>query len=308
MRNLLAITFKRFVYAVVAVWLLVSVVFFATRYVGDPVANFVGDDSSPELIENIRESFGLNDPVPVQYVNYMKGVVTGDMGNSFRLHQDAMSLVLERLPATFRLTAIAIGLATFVAIPLGVAAGLRPGSRLDNLSRVVAVLGQSLPVFVVAILLILLFAVRLRWFPATGSGTWRHLVLPGLALSAYSIPVTMRLTRSAMLEVMSRDYIRTAAAKGVSRRRLVLNHGLRNAMIPIITIVALRLGAVITGAIVLEEVFAFPGLGRLAVQSMLAYDYPVIQAFIIVIAVLVIGVNFISDVLYTVADPRIRMD
>jgi peptide/nickel transport system permease protein len=188
-----------------------------------------------------------------------------------------------------------------------VISAVKPGSFIDSISRIIAVMGQSLPVFWLAILLIIVFAVNLGWFPAGGRGGIEHLVLPGLALSVYSIPLTMRLTRSALLDELGKDYIRTARAKGLKEWEVVTKHGLRNSLIPVITVMALRVGAVITGAIVLEEVFAYPGLGRLGVQALQTSDFPVIQAFLIFIAFVTVSINLIVDILYTVVDPRVRL-
>lgn len=307
MSNLGALVLRRIAYGAVALFLLVTAVFFLSRQVGDPVVFMAGPDASAEVVAEIRQRLGLDRPVHEQYVQYMGELLRGDFGTSYRGNRPALSLVLERLPATLELTAVAMVLAAVIAIPIGVVSAVRPGSLVDSVARVVAVLGQSMPVFWLGILLIIVFAVNLGWLPAGGRESWRHLVLPGLALSVYSIPLTMRLTRSTMIEVMSKDYIRTAESKGLQSWRVLLLHGLRNALLPIITVLTLRLGTVITGAIVLEEVFAYPGLGRLAIQALLFGDFPVVQAFLIVVAISIIGINLIADVLYGVADPRIRV-
>jgi peptide/nickel transport system permease protein len=194
-----------------------------------------------------------------------------------------------------------------VAVPIGIVSALKPGSALDNFSRVTAVVGQTVPVFWLGIILIIVFAVQLSLLPAGGRDSWQSLVLPAIALSAYSIPLTMRLARSSMLDILQQDYIRAAKAKGISRSRVLINHALRNASIPIVTVVALRAGHVLSGAVVLEQVFAYPGMGRLAVQSMLLSDFNVIQAFVFVTAVIVVTVNLVVDVAYGIIDPRIRL-
>lgn len=307
MGDLTGLIVRRVLYGMVALLILVTLVFFVTRIVGDPVVMLAGSDPTEELLQQIRTRLGLDQPLHIQYLRFLGDLAQGDLGLSYRLNRPAMSLVLERLPATLSLTFIAMGLAILISVPVGVIAAVRPGSVVDSVTRVIAVLGQSMPVFWLAILLVLVFAVNLGWLPAGGRGTFQHLILPGLTLSIYSVPLAMRLTRSALLEVLNRDYIRTARAKGLAEWEVVIKHGLRNALIPVITVLALRLGHVISGAIVLEEVFAYPGLGRLAIQAMLLRDFPVMQAFIIVVAVSIMLINLLADVLYTVADPRVRV-
>lgn len=307
MADILATTGRRAVVGLITVFFLASVVFFLVRFVGDPVTVLAGPDALPEQVAAVEARLGLDLPLYQQYLNYLTDLLRGDAGVSWRTGQPATSMVLSRMPATLQLGAVAILLAGVIAVPVGMIAALKPGSAVDSFSRVGAVLGQSMPVFWLGILMILLFAVNLQWLPAGGRGTLRHLVLPGVALSVYSIPLTMRLTRSAMLEVLNKDYIRTARSKGLPQRRVIVGHALRTALIPIITVLALRVGHVISGALVLESVFAYPGVGRLAVDAMLTRDFPVIQFFIIFIAFVVIVLNLISDVLYTVVDPRIRV-
>jgi peptide/nickel transport system permease protein len=218
-----------------------------------------------------------------------------------------MGLVLERIPATFQLGGMAILLAVIIAVPVGILSALKPGSIADSISRFVAVIGQSIPVFWLAIVLIVVFALKLNWLPAGGRGTFAQLILPAFCLSFLSIPMTMRLTRSTMLEVLGQDYIRTARAKGLRAPVVILRHALRNAAIPIITVLGLRIGHIMAGAIMIEEVFAYPGVGRLALGSMLNYDFSVIQAFVFAVAVMVVTTNLVVDILYGVVDPRVRV-
>lgn len=298
---------RRALTGLVTVFVLMTIVFFLVRTLGDPVEILAGPDALPEQIEAIRLRLGLDVPLYQQYVDYVASLLGGDAGESWRTGQPAAAMVVTRMPATLQLGAIAIGLAALIAIPVGVISALKPGSVIDSLSRVVAVLGQSMPVFWLGILLILVFAVGLGWFPAGGRDGWASLVLPGVTLSVYSIPLTMRLTRSAMLEVLNRDYITTARSKGLPERRVIMRHALRNAMIPVITVLALRVGHVLGGVLVLESVFAYPGVGRLAAESILTRDFPVIQFFVMFIALVVIFANLLADLLYTVVDPRIRV-
>jgi len=307
MAVLLGVIARRVAVGGLTILLLITGVFFLMRVVGDPVTMLAGPDPTQATMDAIRASLGLDVPLYQQYFTFLTDILRGDFGNSFRFNRPAWTLVVERLPATVQLAAIAMALAVTVAIPIGVISAIRPGSIIDTFSRIIAVIGQSVPVFWLAILMVIVFAVNLGWFPTGGRGTWRHLVLPGVALSVYSIPLTMRLTRSALLEVLTKDYIRTSRAKGLKEWEVIIKHGLRNALIPVITVLALRVGFVISGAIILEEVFAYPGLGRLAVQALHAYDYPVIQAFIFFVAVTVVAINLFADILYTLVDPRVKL-
>ena len=307
MEDVAGFAFRRLLGALFTVWLLVTVVFFATRIMGDPVALLAGPDAGADEIAAIEGRLGLDQPLLVQYFDYVIGLLRGDAGESWRTGQDVTQMVFSRMPASARLGIFAILLATLVAVPVGIVSALKPGSFIDTTSRVGAVLGQSIPIFWLGILLILLFAVHLGWLPAGGRGGWEHLVLPGIALAVYSMPLIMRLTRSAMLEVLNKDYVRTARSKGLSERRVILVHATRNAMIPVITVIALRFGIVVSGLVVAEEVFAYPGLGSLAIQAMLWQDLPVVQVFIVFVVLLVVGVNFVADLFYQLADPRIRV-
>lgn len=307
MASLAGVIARRLASGILTVLLLATFVFFMMRIVGDPVASLASEDASEEQIEALRARLGLDASLIEQYRDFLVGIVQGDLGDSYRSNRPAVELVFERLPATVELAAVALGLAVVVAVPVGVISAVRPGSVIDSISRLFAVVGQSLPAFWLAILLIIVFAVNLNWFPAGGREGIDSLVLPGVALSLYSIPLTMRLTRSALLEELGKDYIRTGRAKGLREWEVITKHGLRNSMIPVITVIALRVGSVITGAIVIEEVFAYPGLGRLGVQALQTADFPVIQAFIIFIGLVTVSINLIADILYTAVDPRVRL-
>lgn len=307
MSDLLGVIAKRVAGGGLTVLLLVTGVFFLMRVIGDPVSLLAGPDPTEETMAAIRDSLGLDLPLYQQYANFLGDLLRGDLGTSYRSNRPAMAMVLERLPATLQLAGVALGLAIVIAIPIGVISAVKPGSFIDAAARMVAVLGQSMPVFWLAILLVLVFAVYLGWLPAGGRGGIQHLILPGLALSVYSVPLTMRITRSALLDVLTKDYIRTSRAKGLKEWEIIVKHGLRNAMIPVITVLALRIGAVISGAIVLEQVFAYPGLGRLGIQALQSADFPVIQAFIFFIAVATVLVNLLADILYTFVDPRVKI-
>lgn len=307
MGDVAVLVIRRVLSSLLVLFVVVTAVFFFMRLAGDPVAALVGDNATEQDVLEARQRLGLDEPVMVQYRTYLANVVRGDFGSSYRFGTPALPLVLERLPATLQLSVIALALTVVVAVPIGVLSALKPGSIVDTVSRMVAVVGQTIPVFWLGILLIILFAVQLAVLPAGGLDTWTSLILPGIALSAYSIPLTMRLARSSMIEVLGQDYIRSARAKGLSRVRVLVNHALRNASIPIVTVVSLRAGHILSGAVVLEQVFAYPGMGRLAVQSMLLSDYNVIQAFVFVTALIVVSINLIVDIAYGIIDPRIRV-
>lgn len=298
---------RRTVAAVLVLWLVTTFIFFFLRLAGDPVTILAGQDATPETIALAMQRYGLDKPVLAQYGDFLRGVVRGDFGISYRYNLPAWDLVMERLPATFQLAGVALTVGVLIAVPIGIISALKPGSIIDNISRVVAVAGQSMPVFWLGLLMIVLFSVKLGWLPTGGSGTFRHLILPASTLAVYSLPLTMRLVRSSMLEIMTQEYIKSARAKGLHERAVVIGHAFRNALIPVVNVIALRLGFLITGAVVLEEVFAYPGLGRLAISSMRLMDYNVVQAFVFTVAALVIFVNLITDIIFGLVDPRVRV-
>ncbi|MCC6174777.1 MAG: ABC transporter permease [Chloroflexi bacterium] len=284
-----------------------TVVFFAIRIAGDPVALLVGQNASAEDIERLRHSLGLDQPLLIQYVRFLQGAMTFDLGQSLRYRQPVVDLIAAALPTTVQLTVTAMVLAVIVALPTGILAALRPGSLVDLGAMSVAVVGQAMPVFWLGILLILVFSVGLRWFPTGGWGSPENFVLPTLALGTYATARISRLVRSGMVEVLSQDYIRTARSKGISEMRIVLRHALKNAAIPVVTVIALEFGALLGGAVITETIFAIPGLGRLAVSSVFSRDYPVVQGVVFVAAIAVSVVNLSVDLLYTYLDPRIRL-
>lgn len=274
---------------------------------GDPVRLLLPPDASPETVARFRQEFGLNDPLPVRYVRFMSQAVRGQFGNSIQTGTPALQLVLERLPSTLSLAVLAIVVSVLVGLPLGVAAALRRNTFVDGLISSVAIVGQSTPVFWLAIMGVMLFAVRLRWLPAAGSATWQHYVLPVATLSLFLLGGVVRMTRTSMLEVLDRQYMRTARAKGVLNRALVWRHAFRNAAIPIVTQIGLQMQFVIGGSVITENIFAWPGLGRLLVRSVYARDYPVVEAGVFAIAVLLIVVNIVVELSYTVLNPRVML-
>jgi peptide/nickel transport system permease protein len=283
------------------------VVFFILHLTGDPALVLLPPDASPEDVRRFREAMGFNDPFLVQYGRFLGGALRGDFGQSIRHGESAFRLVAERMPATFELAGAALLIALALAIPAGIISAVRRNSVIDYVSTVVALLGQSMPTFWLGIMLILLFSVQFHLLPSSGRGTLEHLVLPAVTLGLFTTARITRLTRSGMLEVLSQDYIRTARAKGVSDPPVVWKHALKNAAIPIVTIVGIELGTLLGGAVITETIFAWPGVGRLSVQAIANRDYPVVQAAVFVLATTFIIVNLTVDVLYTYLDPRIRL-
>jgi peptide/nickel transport system permease protein len=282
------------------------VVFWVIRLSGDPVLLMLPADASQQDIERLRQSLGFDQPVHVQLWRFMERVATGDFGKSLRFQEPALPLVLDRLPNTVLLALTALSISTLVAIPLGVLSAVRRNSSWDYAAMFVALLGQSMPIFWTGIMLITVFSVALDLFPSSGSGTFRHLVLPAVALGFFSTGRVTRLVRGGMLEVLGQDYVRTARAKGLAERGVVYRHALRNCLLPVITIVGLELGSTLGGAVVTEMVFAWPGVGRLIVSAIFARDYPLVQAAVFVVAAMFVLVNLAVDLLYAVVDPRVR--
>jgi peptide/nickel transport system permease protein len=286
----------------------VSFVVFAILFLtGDPALVLLPPDASADDVKRFREAMGFNDPFLVQYGRFLKGALRGDFGQSVRHGEPAFGLVLERMPATFELAGAALLLALCLAIPAGILSAVRRNSVLDYVSTVVALFGQSLPTFWLGIMLILVFSVQFNLLPSSGRGTLEHLILPAVTLGLFTTARITRLTRSGMLEVLSQDYIRTARAKGVSDPPVVWKHALKNAAIPIVTIVGIELGTLLGGSVITETIFAWPGVGRLSVQAIANRDYPVVQAAVFLLATTFVAVNLIVDLVYTYLDPRIRL-
>jgi len=282
------------------------VVFLILHLTGDPALLLLPPDSTAEDVAKFRRAMGFDDPVAVQYARFLKGALRGDFGESVRHGEPAMGLVLERLPATFELAGAGLLIALSLAIPAGIVSAVRRNTMVDYVSTVVALLGQAMPTFWLGIMLILVFSVRLSWLPSSGRGDLDHLILPAITLGLFTTARITRLTRSGMLEVLGQDYIRTARAKGVSEPPVVWKHALKNASIPIVTIVGIELGTLLGGSVITETIFAWPGVGRLSVQAIFNRDYPVVQAAVFLLASTFVVVNFLVDVVYTYLDPRIR--
>ncbi len=288
-------------------WLVVTFVFVVLRTSGDPLVSLLPADSEPEVIEHYRTLWGLDRPLPVQYLRYMAAVFQGDFGISLRDTRPVIDLVTERVPATALLGFVALALALAVGVPLGILAAVRRNTLLDRLTMAFAVLGFAIPNFFFGILMILTFSLTLRWLPSSGTGTAWHLIMPACTLGLATAGALARFTRSSMLEVLRRPYMRTAQAKGVAPGGRILRHALPNAAIPVVTVVGFSLGGLIGGAIVTETVFAWPGVGRLLVSAVAARDLAVVQGLVLLIAATMVIANLVVDLLYGLLDPRIRV-
>ena len=304
MRRFLAI---RFLQTLVALFAITLIVFGLTHLTGSPVDALLPDDASPQQIETLIRHWGLDRPLHVQYLAFLGNAVQGDFGASLKWRgYTAMEVVLQRLPATLKLGGLSVLLSVAIAIPLGVIAATRRGTMADKSANVVALLGQSLPQFWLGIMMIWIFAVGLGWFPTSGHGGLRHMILPAVAMASFQIAALTRLTRSAMLDALRSEYVKLARLKGVSEFKIVWKHALRNAAIAPLTYFGLLTGSLLTGSVVIESVFAWPGTGLLSIEAIRGRDYPVVQAVVIVFAVVFLLINYVVDALYALVDPRIR--
>src|SRR5881296_2431027 len=292
----------------VVVVLGISVLAFAILHVlGDPVLLLLPQNAGKEEFARYHRLLGLDRPLYVQYWKFLSSAVVGDFGKSWYADTPAFKLVLERMPPTIYLTFSGLFVALLIALPLGTLAALRRHSWVDSLCTAVAVAGQAMPLFWLGIMLIIVFAVRLKALPASGYGTWQHFLMPAFTLGAFLAPLTMRLVRSGVIEIMNMDYIRTARAKGVGENTVVVKHAFRNACIPIITVLGLQFGQLLGGAIVTETVFAWPGVATLTVESIRNQDFPVVQCAVVLLALIIVSVNFLVDMIVGLIDPRIRL-
>ncbi len=296
----------RLLHAVFILWAVASIAFGLTFLSGDPATLMIGDHWTAEQIAHFREYMGFDRPLLVQYGEFLGRMVQGDLGVSVRQQVPVSRLILERLPATLELTLVALLIIVLVAVPVGVVSAVRRNTVPDRLAMGGALLAQSVPTFWLGIMLILVFGVFLKWFPISGRGTPLHLILPAVTLATYSTARVARLVRSSMLDVLGQDYIRTAHAKGLSPRRVNYVHALRNALIPVITMLGLEVGSLLGGALVTETVFAYPGIGRLTIQAIAARDLPLVQGVITFGAMVFVLVNLLVDLSYGLVDPRIR--
>ncbi len=276
---------------------------------GDPVVAMLGEASqgiSRQALEDLRRELGLDRPLPVQYLDYVAGLLRGDLGDSVRSRRPVLAEIRDRLPATIELALAALAIAVALGVTLGVLAAVRQRTWVDGAAIAVALVGVSIPVFWSGFLLMMVFALELGWLPASGRGTWQHLVLPAFTVGVSSAAFIARITRGAVLEALAQDYVRTAKAKGLAPRRVVMRHALRNALLPIVTVVGLQLGGLLGGAVLTETVFAWPGVGRLLVDAIVARDLPLVQGSVLVVSLLFILVNLAVDLSYAAINPRVR--
>lgn len=286
----------------------VSFIAFAVMFLtGDPIGAMAGDDWTQEMIDNLRHQMGFDRPMHVQYLDFLSGAIRGDLGTSLRQNQPNLTLILDRMPATLELAAASLLFSIVVSIPVGIFSALKRGTMWDNVIMVFALLGQSTPIFWLGIMLILIFSVYLQVTPVSGRGGLESLILPAITLGAFSTARNARMMRSTMIEVMEQDFIRTARAKGLKETTVLYTHAMRNALIPVVTLVGLQVGVLLGGAVITETIFAWPGVGRLVIQAIYAKDIPLVQATVMVIAGFFVIINLVVDILYTSLDPRIRL-
>ncbi|MFN8526246.1 MAG: ABC transporter permease [Chloroflexota bacterium] len=286
----------------------ISAITFSITYIlGDPIAVLLPLDAPPETKALYRQQLGLDQPLLVQYVRFASGAVRGDFGESFLMKKSALQLVMERFPATIQLALAGLGFALLIAVPLGTLAAYKRGSAIDSLCTTLAVAGQAIPIYWLGLMLMIVFAVQLRLLPASGYGKPENFVLPTVALGSFLAPISMRLVRSSMIDVLSQDYIRTARAKGVSGAGVLLKHAFKNAALPVVAVLGLQFGQLLGGAVVTETVFSWPGVASFTVESIGNGDYPVVQSSVVMLAALICIVNLSVDVVIAALDPRIRV-
>ncbi len=304
---MLSYVLQRLCHGLLVLWGVSVIVFLLMHLSGDPATVLLPLDTPPEEVEAFRHKMGLDRPLPIQYLLFVSRMVRGDFGYSYHYRTDALEVVLQRLPATLRLAAAALSFSLILALPAGVIAALKKDSILDVAVRVLVLIGQAVPGFWLALMLMMLFSVRLRWLPVSGYTGWRSLILPAVTAGSFSMASIARLLRSGLLEVLGKDYILTARAKGLSSAQVLTRHALKNAAIPAVTMIAIQTGWLLGGSVIAEVIFAYPGLGYLAVNSIGYRDLPVIQCFVAVMAAIVVVVNLAVDLVYAWLDPRIRL-
>lgn len=300
---------KRILQAIPVV-LLVTLITFSLVHLmpGDPAAIMAGEDASRETVEMMRKAMGLDRPVHVQYWDWLSGVFVGDLGTSLRDHRSVLPTIIQRIPATLNLVVASFIVSFVIGIPIGIISSIKQNTFIDGFARVFALLGISLPNFWLGLMLMFLFSHTLQVLPASGGGTIYHLIMPAIALGTASAGLITRLTRSSMLEVIRQDYIRTARSKGLGERAIIYKHALKNAMLPVVTIIGLQLGYRLGGSVIVESVFGYPGIGRFMFNRMLMRDFPMITGNLLVFAFMFILINLLTDIFYGFLDPRIRYD
>jgi peptide/nickel transport system permease protein len=297
---------RRLIVALLVAATVMTLAFILTRLSGDLAISIAGPNATQEDIEIIRKAYGLDRPVVSQFVDWVGRAVTGDLGNSYFFQRRVSTLIAERMPVTLTLGLTGLVIALLVSLPLGILAAVRENTALDRFVQMVALLGQAMPSFWLGLLLMITFGLQLGWLPISGTGSWQHYVMPGIVLAFSAVPALTRLTRAGMIQSLGSDYVRTARAKGLSRASILLKHALRNAAIPVVAIAAVQLGFMLGGSIVIEQVFALHGVGFLAWESIGKNDFPVVQAVVLVLAVIYVGLTMLADLMNAVLDPRLR--
>lgn len=307
--NMIKYTFKRILIAIPVLIGVMLIIFLMLNVVpGDPVTLMMKEHIKPELIERMREQMGLDDPVMVRFINYMKDAVRGDFGVSYKLNRNVTDLIVNAFPHTLRLSIFAALIAWIIGIPAGIISAVKQNSFTDRFFMSISLLGVSMPVFWAALMLQYVLAFKLKLLPVSGYATWKHLLMPAVVLGWSSAGTIARLTRSSLLEIMKNDFVRTARAKGLMESAVVVGHALKNALLPVVTMMAIQVASLLSGAVITESVFGIPGIGRLAVNAIQTRDMPLLQGTVVFTTILIICGNLIADLLYSVIDPRIRVE
>jgi ABC-type dipeptide/oligopeptide/nickel transport system permease component len=297
----------RILYSIVTLFILSMTIFTIVRLTGDPALLMAEPGARPEDLARVRQQWGLDLPWPVQYVSFMRNVFTGELGKSFNYRLPVSELYFQRLPNSLQLALVATMISLLVGIPAGIISAVRVNSLWDNLGKIIALLGLSIPGFWLGLVLILVFSVWLRWLPTSGTGDWRHLIMPAIALGWYFSASLLRLTRSSMLEVMRSEYIKLARLKGLPETVVIAMHAFKNALIPVFTLAGVNLVVMVNAAVIIEVIFAWPGIGRLLYEGIFQRDFPLVHGVVVMAGFMIIGVNLLVDVLYAFIDPRIRL-
>lgn len=303
---MLKFVFRRLALGLLVALTVMTLAFMLTRLSGDLAISIAGPQATQADVEIIRKAYGLDRPLYVQFFDWGFRALAGDFGQSYFFKDSVANLIAKRMPITLTLGLVGLGLALLISIPLGILAALRENTWVDRAITMFTMLGQAIPSFWLALILMIVLGLQLGWLPISGTGTWQHLVMPGIVLAFTAVPALTRLTRSGMIEAMASDYIRTARAKGLSRAKVILKHALRNAAIPVVSIAAVQLGFMLGGSIVIETVFALHGVGYLGWESIGKNDFPVVQAVVMVLAIIYIGLTLLADILNAILDPRLR--
>lgn len=297
----------RILYSIVTLFILSMTIFTIVRLAGDPALLMAEPGARPEDLARVRQQWGLDRPWPVQYVSFMRNVFTAELGKSFNYRLPVSELYFQCLPNSLQLVLVATIISLLVGIPAGIISAVRVNSLWDNLGKIIALLGLSIPGFWLGLVLILVFSVWLRWLPTSGTGDWRHLIMPAIALGGYFSASLLRLTRSSMLEVMRSEYIKLARLKGLPETVVIAMHAFKNALIPVFTLAGVNLVVMVNAAVIIEVIFAWPGIGRLLYEGIFQRDFPLVQGVVVMAGFMIIGVNLLVDILYAFIDPRIRL-